>query len=383
MRIRAFRLPQILVGIAVLAMLAGGCARRAGEVFPAIENPPSWPAPPDPVRVRYLGQLTAEADLRPGKSMGQAIGDALFGKKPQPGFLTPYALCTDGADRLFVADSGGQTVHVLDLARRKWSRLAPANGPKRFGSPVGVAYDPAGEGRLFVADSADQLVYVFSGGKTPAGVLGAGYLSRPCGVAFDAERERVLVVDAGAHQLIVLGVDGMLIDRIGGRGSGPGEFNFPTNVAIDSAGRVYVSDSLNFRIQQFGPDLRPIRSIGRKGDMPGYFSQPKGLAVDGDDHLYVVDANFEAVQIFDADGRLLLNFGEEGRDPGEFWLPAGVAFDQAKNRLWVADSYNRRVQAFEYVPNAVAAAAAEVDAAGAAPPAASPATLPADGEASR
>src|SRR5205807_7758485 len=99
-----------------------------------------------------------------------------------------------------------------------------------------------------------------------------------------------------------------LLARIGSRGTEPGQFNYPTNVALDSHGRIYVSDSLNFRIQQFGPDFAPIRQIGRKGDLPGYFGQPKGIAIDSQDHLYVLDAHFEAVQVFDAMGQLLMDF---------------------------------------------------------------------------
>jgi DNA-binding beta-propeller fold protein YncE len=42
-------------------------------------------------------------------------------------------------------------------------------------------------------------------------------------------------------------------------------------------------------------------------------------------------------------------FGREGHGPGEFWLPAGLFIDP-RGRIWVADSYNRRVQVFDYLP---------------------------------
>ena len=40
--------------------------------------------------------------------------------------------------------------------------------------------------------------------------------------------------------------------------------------------------------------------------------------------------------------------GGEGTDAGQFYLPAGVTIDQ-QDRIWVADSYNRRVQVFQYL----------------------------------
>jgi sugar lactone lactonase YvrE len=150
----------------------------------------------------------------------------------------------------------------------------------------------------------------------------------------------------------VLCTRGSLIARIGERGSGPGEFNFPTNVTVDRTGRLYVSDSLNSRVQAFDADFSHAGVIGARGTAAGSFSQPKGIAVDGDDHLYVVDAHFEAVQIFDRQGRLLLGFGREGSGPGEFWIPAGIHIDRSVNRIYVADTYNRRVQVFDYHPEA-------------------------------
>ena len=64
--------------------------------------------------------------------------------------------------------------------------------------------------------------------------------------------------------------------------------------------------------------------------------------------IYVVDAHFENIQIFNEAGQLLMAFGREGCGPGRFSLPAGLAIGP-DDRIWVADSGNRRVQVFEYV----------------------------------
>ena len=42
----------------------------------------------------------------------------------------------------------------------------------------------------------------------------------------------------------------------------------------------------------------------------------------------------------------MMAFGHEGTEPGEFWLPAGIFVDQ-RNRIYVADSFNKRIQIFE------------------------------------
>ena len=60
----------------------------------------------------------------------------------------------------------------------------------------------------------------------------------------------------------------------------------------------------------------------------------------------MLDNQFENVQVFDADGRLLMAFGEGGAGAGQFNLPAGITIDD-QDRIWIADTHNRRVQAFQ------------------------------------
>lgn len=359
----------IILGCAALS----GCASPAGPVFPQLTDARVFPPPPDVPRIRYVGSLSTEADLKAGKSAWESFGEALFGKGSVRSMLSPYAVYAQG-NEVFICDGSAQVLHVFNLetrAYRQWRPEAephgqshpaesPSDGTKHalhFSQPVAITGD--GKGRIFVADSVAGAIFVFDATGHCLGDLGFGSLKRPCGIAYDAARDRLLVTDSGHHQLLVLSTDGTLIAAVGTRGTAAGEFNFPTNVAIDHTGRVFVSDTLNFRVQVFDADLKPVGQIGRLGDMPGYFSQPKGVAVDSENHVYVVDSQFEAVQIFTPEGQLLLSFGEEGSGQGEFWLPAGIFID-LNDRIWIADSYNRRVQVFDYLREpAPAPAAAE------------------------
>lgn len=337
------------VVVCVVAMVLQGCGTAPGVVFDQSRDGPVWPGPPDVPRIKYVGELKSEEDLHAPRSGLQSLGDAIFGRKSVAGMVCPMAVCTDNGSRVFIADSGAQCVHVLDVNSRTYARWDAADTPAKLLQPVGLAFDPAG--RLLIADSqAGQVVAIDLSGHL-AGVIGRGSLRRPVGLAVDRRSGAIVVVDAGAHQVVMFSRDGGELRRIGERGNGPSQFNYPTNVAMDQDGSVYVSDSLNFRVQAFDSELKFVRSIGRKGDMPGYFSQPKGLSVDSEGHLYVVDANFEAVQLFDREGHLLMAFGREGHGAGEFWLPAGMSID-TQNRVWIADSQNRRVQVFDYLAEA-------------------------------
>lgn len=336
-----------LLGFVVGALT--GCAAPTGPVFEPLEQAIVWPPLPEQTRIRYVGQLSSDRDLKRPRGLAESLGDALFGRPAEETMALPLAVCTDEADRVFVVDTSKATVHVFNLMTRRYTQWkTPTDSHDRLLTPVGVAYDAARR-RLLVSDSASAGIRVFADDGMYLGSIASEHLLRPCGLALDPRSGNIFVADSKAHQVVVLDPTGHLIERIGFRGEALGEFNAPTHVALDNVGRLYVSDALNCRIQRFKADLTPDMQFGRRGDMPGYFARPKGVALDSQGHLYAVDANFEAIQVFDEAGRLLLSFGNEGQNPGEFWMPASIYID-ANDRLWVADSYNRRIQVFDYVP---------------------------------
>ena len=80
-------------------------------------------------------------------------------------------------------------------------------------------------------------------------------------------------------------------------------FNFPSDVAIDPAGHIYVLDTGNTRIQKFGPDGRYLATVGRKGQGPGEFILPDGLDIDRDGNLVVGDTAQSRLHVIIGDGK--------------------------------------------------------------------------------
>jgi sugar lactone lactonase YvrE len=315
---------------------------------PAAWNRPDprlvWPAPPEPARIQYLGAIHSPADigLRPG--FVRRLVDFVFGKE-ETALVKPVSLARNRTGLLVVADPAVPTVHFFDLEARRHHRLSGTDA-EMLSSPVGVAVDD--EGRTYVADSVRRRVFVFDAERELVDEFGVDLLQRPTGVALAPEQDRLYVVDTLACQVVAFDRAGREVARLGRRGVGPGEFNFPTYIAVGSDGAMRISDSLNFRVQVLRPDGAPLGRFGQAGDAPGDFARPKGLATDRAGRIYVVDAGFENVQIFGPDGALLLVFGGPGTLPGEFYLPSGIFLD-ASDTLWVADSFNGRVQVFQLV----------------------------------
>jgi hypothetical protein len=133
------------------------------------------------------------------------------------------------------------------------------------------------------------------------------------------------------------------LGAIGQGGTGPGEFNRPEGLCVDSQDRVYVADSCNHRIQVFSREGRLLRSYGKAGTGPGELSYPYDVCVDAAGRQYVCEFGNSRIQVFDADDRPVEIIGRAGAGAGQFNNPWGIALDSAGN-LYVADSQNHRVQ---------------------------------------
>ena len=331
-----------------LLSLTGGCTaplvanvRNEAEV-----GAPAWPAPPSPTRIRYSHSFSGPGDLGIAKSLYQRLVDALVGRGEEQ-MVRPTGI-TEHDGRIYVADPGAPALWILDPARGHFAKVESAgDGP--FVSPVAVAVRP--DGAVFVADTGLKKVLMLDREGRFIRVAAQADLQRPAGLAYDPSTQRLYVVDSLLHRVLVYDGDGNLVRGWGRKGTGDGEFNYPTHVAIDATGTVLVTDALNFRIQAFDRDGRFLWKFGRHGDGSGDLSAPKGVGADSGGHVYVVDALFDAVQIFDRDGTLLLSFGEKGARAGQFGRPGGL-FVSAQGRIFVADAYNHRVQIFIAVAGA-------------------------------
>ncbi len=337
---------HIIIGLLVLA--SAGCAGKQAELSLVPDMDRVWPVPPDIPRIAYMDQLRTPTDAGVRDSVLQRLVGLVAGRQDPPRIETPVGIYADDSGRLLVADVDLQVVHLFNLAKGTYAQAFRLPDGSRLASPVGVAYD-AERGWVFVSDSIKNRIYVYDDRGFYIGMFGEG-LKRIAGLAWDPAGHRLIAADTGNHRVLIFDANGVQIDRIGQRGEGLGEFNFPTHVAVDGNGDFYVTDSLNFRVQKFAADNTPIAVLGGLGRVLGSFSKPKGVAVDPDGRVFVVDGIFDVVQLFDREGRLLMHFGGSGSGPGQFWLPAGIAV--AGNNIFVADTRNGRVQVFRLLNTA-------------------------------
>jgi DNA-binding beta-propeller fold protein YncE len=343
-RVRRRCAAVLLAGVALAgvgALLGCAGARQSQGTGPP-PKPLVWPAPPDPPRVAFVRAIGRPADVGvKATGFGRFTRWLTGSAKGNEPLVKPFGIALDEHDNLCLTDTGASAVCYFDRANVKWRRWDRV-GKLRFASPVAVARR---QGIFYVADPGRASVVVFDdAGKLLFQITNR--LTHPSGLVLVGER--LFVTDAHRHCVVSFDLRGRHLAEFGRRGSGPGEFNFPTHIAADGNGHLLVTDSMNGRVQILDADGRCLGQIGSLGDSPGHFSRPKGAAADALGHVYVIDALFDNLQVFDRAGRFLLHLGDAGSEPGQFWLPNGVAISRA-NEIFVTDSYNRRVQVFQYV----------------------------------
>jgi DNA-binding beta-propeller fold protein YncE len=313
-----------------------------------------WPLPPEQPRIRYVTTYRGETDFTPPKKPAR-WKKLLLGEDPAQtptaALVKPYGIAVAPTGEVYVTDTAAGRVFAFNAAA-KTVTFVGAGGTGRVTKPIGVAVDA--DGTVFVADSALNRIFGYRPDGNLALAIGReGELENPSGLAVDRVNSLLYVADSKKHQVMCYSsTDGSQVRVIGERGEEPGKFNFPTNLSVDQQGRLYVADTLNFRVQVFDKDGSFLKVIGGIGDRPGRMNRPKGVGVDSEGHIYVADASFNNFQLFDFDGNVLLFVGTAGREFGEFLLPAGLFVDH-QDRIYVADQGNARVQVFQYLKSPV------------------------------
>src|SRR5262245_35830338 len=183
-------------------------------------------------------------------------------------------------------------IHPVQLQYSHTIGRAEFSGPG-FRAPVGLAR------------GADDRLYV----------LNRSYEGRPDG-------KRITICTVGKEEYITEFGRGVSAEQASAEAP-DGSFMWPTAIALDKAGNVYVSDEWYNRISIFTKDGAWLGKWGTPGAGDGELNRPSGIAFDQDDNLYVVDSLNNRIQKFTKDGKFLLKWGKAGSAPVNSKGPGG------------------------------------------------------------
>jgi DNA-binding beta-propeller fold protein YncE len=179
----------------------------------------------------------------------------------------------------------------------------------------------------------------FQGGKG----TGRGQFDSPTGIAVDGSGN-VLVADTNNGRIEKFSATGTFLGILGTKGTGHGQLRNPNGIAVDRMGNIYVADAFNHRVEKLAPDGTFIAEW--KGPEPGFYG-PRRIAIGPDDSVYVVDQGHNRIAKFSPDGKVLAVWGTAGNGDGQFNDPTSIRVDPATNNVFVADPRNKRIQLFD------------------------------------
>lgn len=326
-------------------------------------------------KITSAGEVTTFAGSTTGNGSSDGTGTGAS-------FNAPAGVSVDAAGNLFVADDRNHCLRkvtsqqvVTTLAGHAGlggisGRADGVGSAAQFYTPGAVAVDASGN--VYVADSSNNsirkitkagLVTTLAGSATgdQGSADGTGLdasFNMPTGVALDAAGN-LLVADSYNHtirKITPAGEVSTFAGRAESQGSADGaadaaRFYFPTGVALDGSGNVYVTDGNNHTIRKITSDGTVSTLAGSVGDR-GYvdgtgsaarFDYPMGLAVDGSGNVFVAEPQNAAIRKVTSDGVVTTVKATSGLDinqaSSQFTFATGLALDASGN-LYITESYH-------------------------------------------
>jgi len=306
------------------------------------------------------------------------------GPATQAQLRSPSRVAVDTLGNLYIADLANDMIRKVDknaiittvAGSREYGDGGPATEANLF-MPTGAAIDACGN--LYVADNyrhrvrkmdADGIITTIAG-NGDGGYSGDGGLATeaqfyyPSGIAVDT-LGNLYIADSGNYRVRKVDANGIIstlagngIEGYGGDG-GPAtqaRLDYPSDVAVDALGNVYIADSYNNRIRKV--DMNGIISTFAGSGIAGYsgdggpaiqaqIAGPAGVALDSSGNVYIADHNNQRIRKVDTNGIIstVVGNGDEGYsgDGGpateaQLQVPLDVAIDVSGN-LYIADYYN-------------------------------------------
>lgn len=260
------------------------------------------------------------------------------------------------------------TVYVTDSVRGRIytfgedGQTKSSFGASQTVNPLYMAFNPK-DGNIYVTDRRRYTIYKYSPEGTFKGEFKPnlpadqkpsfetyGVEWQPIALGFGADGTMYVTEILNGHRLLIFGPDGRFRRSIGTAGlvadpkQGELAFQFPNGIMVFN-GEVFVADSNNQRVQVFTPE-GDFKRIIVTGGLPRGIESIEPFPGEGPDapaRFVTVDTLAHDVTIWDTEGEEKLSFGEQGVLDGQFSYP-GAASRGSRNRIFVADTANGRVQ---------------------------------------
>lgn len=331
--------------ICCMSLLGGSCSKEAlkeaalsgeeeGEQYDPVV--PRFRNKSEPEVLRPLEVITG--GLRGQEGMVSEFARIVTGSHQAVRLDRPVAVGGQG-DTMFIVDAGERAIYRYNRLDKSIVTLGEA-GKQFAGDPMGISV--LKDLSFFVADPVGKRVLYFDfQGNLLRSYFDLKNLSRPIDVLFDELTQKLYVADGSFSHVVVFDRMGQPLTAIGQRGNGPGRFRAITAIS-KGTNSLFIADRIELPVQELDLSGGFRYSFGE-----GYLTWPSAVVVDKYQRAYVSDRSDNTIRVFD-DIRLVATLGGTGSAQGRFRLVTDMWLAE-DNKLYVADSLNRRVQVFEVI----------------------------------
>lgn len=298
-------------------LLFQGCSSKPKVALDPVFFPPA----PNPPRIQYLTSINDSTDIE-GKS-GRLSLIAFGGQDTEKikNIFKPYGVHTHQG-KIYICDIGAANVIIIDPAQKKFDFLKGNYSIGKLKKPANLALDD--QRTMYVADAARKEIVVYNAAGEFVAAYGKELGMKPADVA--VFEDRLYVLDIANHEIKILDkATGKFVRSIGKKTEGEDRIALATNLTLDKAGFLYVTNIGTGKVLKMDRDGHVLSTMGQFGDFVGQFARPKGIAVDEQGRVYVVDNGHQNVQVFNAENRILIFFGDPGLPHGSLNLPIGIS----------------------------------------------------------
>ncbi len=227
-----------------------------------------------------------------------------------------------------------------------WTIQGLGSGQSQFDRPRDVAVNPITR-EVFVLDSYNKRVQKFTSDGNYVSEWSDNSFLNPHGISIDPTGNFIYIANSQRHSIKKYTIDGTFILQWGTLGNNPGQLRWPRSVSVNSLGNVYVTDSDNERVQEFGADGNFIQIIqGPHDDLAGPF-HPRAIDINRTtNEIYVAAGYAHRIDRFNPDGSFISSWGNHEKDGAVFNRPRGVAINPANEDIYVADTDNHLIKRF-------------------------------------
>lgn len=264
-------------------------------------------------------------------------------------FQGPFGIAVRADGSFYVAEIQGRRIAKFDSQGELIGYIRHIPGYGDLQGPFDV--DCTADGRLFIADTRGNTILKLDHNEKLIGTIGSGRPSgqpgeflEPHSVAANEAFERIYVADTLNYRIQIFDMEGRLLKVSGKPGlTGPDTYRYAVGIASDDRGYVYALNQYGGFINVYTPDGRDfVRLIGAPGYEPGQLNAAYSLTIHRG-HIYVADTRNSRIQKFTLEGKLVQVFGRsEGDGTDQFNNPSGIGVD-AQGNLYVADWMNSRI----------------------------------------